>query len=146
MVLKRFTLILGIVFLAVGILGFVPAFVTYPLSGDPGLGVHTGHGRLFGLFPVNVLHNLIHLAFGVWALIASRDSAQSRLFCRSNAIIYAVLAIAGFVPGLNTLFGLVPLYGHDVWLHAVVALATGYFGWAWESDQIVINRQARSNI
>jgi hypothetical protein len=44
------------------------------------------------------------------------------------AIIYAVLAVMGIIPGLNTTFGLIPLYGHDIWLHAVIAIAAAYFG------------------
>ena len=35
----------------------------------------------------------------------------------------------GLIPGLNTVFGLIPLHGHDVWLHLILAAAAGYFGW-----------------
>jgi hypothetical protein len=40
-----------------------------------------------------------------------------------------VLMIAGFIPGLSTMFGLVPLFGNDIWLHAVLAGVAAYFGW-----------------
>jgi hypothetical protein len=40
--------------------------------------------------------------------------------------------VLGLVPGLNTVFGLVPIHGHDVWLHAGTALAAAYFGWRKE--------------
>lgn len=126
---RTFALILGLAFLAVGILGFVPRLVVMPPD-QPALRVEIAHGLLFGLFPVNAIHNAVHLLFGVWGVVVWRDFAASRTYSRSVAVIYAVLAVAGLIPGLNTLFGLVPLHGHDVWLHAVIALASAYFGFA----------------
>ena len=35
----------------------------------------------------------------------------------------------GLIPGLNTTFGLIPIFGNDVWLHALTALIAAYFGW-----------------
>lgn len=129
MSVRTFALVYGVVFLLVGIAGFVPALVTPPEAGAD-LAAHAGHGRLFGLFPVNIWHNLVHIAFGIWGLVAYRGFSAARLYARSVAIIYAVLAVMGLIPGLNTLFGLVPLYGHDVWLHVVLAAVAAYFGFA----------------
>lgn len=126
---RTFALILGLAFLAVGILGFVPRLVVMPPD-QPALRVEIAHGLLFGLFPVNAVHNAVHLLFGIWGVVVWRDFAASRTYSRSVAVIYAVLAVAGLVPGLNTLFGLVPLHGHDVWLHAVIAIVSAYFGFA----------------
>lgn len=126
---RYFALILGVVFLAAGILGFVPGLVTAP-EGQPGLLIEAGHGNLLGLFPVNVLHNLVHLLFGVWGVVVWRNFAASRVYSRSVAIIYAVLTVMGLIPGLQTVFGLVPVHGHDVWLHALIAIAAAYFGYA----------------
>ena len=50
------------------------------------------------------------------------------------AIIYGVLTIAGFVPGLSTLFGLAPLYGADIALHLGSAIIAAYFGWGIAVD------------
>jgi hypothetical protein len=44
------------------------------------------------------------------------------------ALIYALLTVLGLIPATNTAFGLVPIYGHDVWLHAVLAAGAGHFG------------------
>lgn len=126
---RTFALVLGLAFLAAGILGFVPRLVVMPPD-QPALKVEIAHGLLFGLFPVNAVHNAVHLLFGIWGVVVWRDFAASRTYARSVAVIYAVLAVAGLIPGLNTLFGLVPLHGHDVWLHAVIALASAYFGFA----------------
>lgn len=131
--IKRFTLILGSAFLAAGLLGFVPAFVDY--HGQTDVGFLT-HGLLLGLFPINGIHNLIHIGFGAWALLSYKDVARSRIFCRANAVIYGLLAIIGFIPNLNTVFGLVPIHGHDIWLHAGIALATAYYGFVWQRNLV----------
>src|SRR5690349_15288590 len=68
--LRRFALVFGIVFLAAGVAGFVPGLTH---SHDlPGVRVTAAAGLLMGLFPVNVLHNLVHVLFGVWGLASSR--------------------------------------------------------------------------
>lgn len=136
---RNFALVFGILFLIVGIAGFVPGLVTYPapLAGAPGAPdaapaadmLHT-HGYLLGLFPVNALHNLFHVVWGVFGLAAYRSLGGARVFARATAIVYGLLTVIGLIPGLNTLFGLLPLYGHDVWLHAVLALIAAYFGFA----------------
>lgn len=124
---RYFALVYGIVFLLVGIAGFVPAFVTPP----EGAAADTAaaHGRLFGLFPVNTLHNLVHIGFGIWGLIAYRAFGGARIYARSVAVIYGIFTIMGLIPGLNTVWGLVPLYSHDIWLHAVLAIVAAVFGW-----------------
>ena len=81
---------------------------------------------LLGLFPVNLLHNLVHLAFGVWGLAASRSYTASRGYHRAGAVIYLVLVVLAFFA--PTTFGLIPIGGNDIWLHAVLAAGLGYFG------------------
>jgi hypothetical protein len=126
---RTFALVLGIAFLAAGILGFVPRLVTMPAD-QPALRVEMAHGLLFGLFPVNALHNAVHLAFGIAGVVVWRDFAASRLYSRAVAIIYGVLTVLGLIPATSTLFGLVPLHGNDIWLHAIIAVAAAYFGFA----------------
>lgn len=122
---QRFALIWGIVFLLAAVAGAVPGLLG---PDDATLRVDALHGRLLGLFPVNVLHDLVHLVFGIWGLFASRSLPQAKLYARVTAIAYAVLVVAGFLPGLQTLFGLVPIHSHDIWLHLVLALPAAYFG------------------
>src|SRR5687768_6576215 len=114
--------IFGILFLAVAVLGFVPGMVQPPAPGDPALTVDSGHGRLLGLFPVNLLHNLVHLLFGLWGFFASRSLDGSRGYFKVIAVAYGLLTVLGLIPATNTTFGLVPIHGHDVWLHAAFAL------------------------
>ncbi|MAL99129.1 MAG: hypothetical protein CL583_11865 [Alteromonadaceae bacterium] len=124
---KKFALIFGIVYAVVGVLGFIPALVVAPeLSGD--LAVDAGHGWLLGIFPVNVVHNLVHLGIGIWGILAAKAFASSVFYAKANAVIFALLAILGIIPATDTLFGLVPLYGNDIWLHVLNAVVAGYFG------------------
>ena len=128
MKIRYFALAFGIVFLLVGIAGFIPALLTPP-EAPRDLAIEAGHGLLFGLFPVNVVHNLIHIAFGIWGLAAYRALSSARLYARAVAIIYALLAVMGFIPTLDVVFGLAPIHGHDIWLHVVLAAVAAYFGW-----------------
>lgn len=77
---------------------------------------------------MNVLYNLIYIAFGIWGVLASRGPRAARGYGRSVAVIYGLLTIMGLVPLTSTTFGLVPIYGNDIWLHAVLALVATYFG------------------
>lgn len=125
---RNVTLIYAVAFTAVGILGFVPTFLS-PAPEGPALAVTAYHGYLLGLFPVNVLHNIVHLLFGLWAFFAYFSGrAASRGYLKSVAVIYGVFTVMGLIPGLNTLFGLVPLHGNDIWLHAVLAIVAGWVG------------------
>jgi hypothetical protein len=122
-------MIFGVAFLAIGISGFIPGLSTPPHPGHPELVVDTGYRQALGLFPVNVLHNIVHILFGIWGLLSSKSIGAAKGYARSVAIIYGVLTIAGMIEGLNTMFGLVPLFGNDIWLHFLLAAIAAYFGW-----------------
>jgi hypothetical protein len=116
---QRAAQIFGVAFLLVAIAGF---FVTgMSMEADP---EHAP--RLLGLFPVNVLHNVVHLLFGVWGLVASRTFEGSRTYGRVGGVMYLALAALGLV--VPDMFGLVPIGDHDVWLHAVLGIALAAVG------------------
>lgn len=120
---KKLAGLFGIVFLLIAALGFV-APGGMGMESDPARAPH-----VLGLFPVNLVHNVVHLLFGLWGLAASRSWSGARTYGRAGAAIYVVLAIVGFLSPSG--FGLVPLGGHDVWLHAVLAAglaAIGFLG------------------
>ena len=129
MTARTFALVIGIAYIAAGVLGFIPALLSAPPADAPHVGITAFYGYLLGLFPVNVLHNLVHLAIGAWGIAAGRSVTGARTYAKSLAIIYGVLAILGLFPNANTLFGLVPIHSHDIWLHAVTAVISAYFGW-----------------
>jgi hypothetical protein len=124
-----FALIFGIAYLGAGVLGLIPAALMPPPAEAPPTHVTLLYGYLLGLFPVNVLHSAVHLAIGAWGLTAWRGAASPTVFARSLALFYGALALMGIIPGMSTLFGMLPLHGHDVWLHAGTALIAAYFGW-----------------
>ena len=137
--IRTFALIFGIVYVLVGILGFVPGLTSHHAD-MPAITIDSFYGKILGLFPVNALHNIVHLAIGTWGILASRSVSGARFFGKGLAVFYGLLAILGLLPVTNTLFGLVPIYGHDVWLHALSALVAAYFGFvARESDGLPAN-------
>lgn len=127
---RTFAMIFGVAFTLIGLAGFFPGLTSMPPHSHPDVTLDSFYGHVLGLFPVNLLHNVVHLAFGLWGLLASRSLGASKSYGKGVAIIYAVLTVAGLIPGLNTMGGLVPLFGNDVWLHALLAGVAAYFGFA----------------
>ena len=130
MATRYFALIWGIVFLAITASGFIPgAWVPAPAH-YPHIAVDSMYGSALGTFPVNILHNIIHLAFGVWGLLAYRGYDSAKTYAKVVAIAYAMFAVMGLIPEqtINTTFGLVPLFGNDIWLHVLLAVPAAYFG------------------
>jgi hypothetical protein len=134
--LRTMARVFGAVFLLVGILGFVPGITHH--HDDPHVTLKTSEGMLLGLFHVNVLHNLVHILFGVWGLAAGGSLGASRGYFRGVGIIYAALAVLGLISAGNTnrTFGFIPIEGHDVWLHAVLAIAGLYLGFAAKATDV----------
>ena len=130
-----FALFIGVAYLAGGIIGMVPDALKPPPPEAPPTTFTVLYGYLLGLFPVNVLHSAVHLVIGVLGLVAWRADhiyhrlTSPRTYARALAVFFGALAVLGLIPGLNTLFGLLPLHGHDVWLHLVTAALAAYFGW-----------------
>ena len=132
--IRKFALIFGVIYVLVGILGFIPGANDQMHTDMPAMAVDSFYGRLMGLFPVNLMHNIVHIAVGAWGIFSSGSVAASRLFGKGLAILYGLLTILGLIPATQTLFGLAPIFGHDVWLHALSALVAGYFGFIARDD------------
>lgn len=108
-------LIVGIVFLLVGLMGFIPGLTTnYDQMQFAG---HHSEAHLFGLFQVSILHNLVHLAFGVAGVAMARTAAAARLFLIVGGAIYLVLWLYGLVIDYDSAANFVPLNDADNWLH-----------------------------
>ncbi len=128
---QKFALIIGIAYLALGIIGFIPGIVSQSGAMPPSienLGVVSGFGYLMGLFPVNTPLNIIHIVTGLLGIVTSIALDGSRLFSGQLGLYYTALAILGLVPITNTFFGLFPLYGADVFLHGLTGALGIYFG------------------
>ncbi|MCU0568868.1 MAG: DUF4383 domain-containing protein [Oculatellaceae cyanobacterium Prado106] len=131
---RTFALVTGLIFLIVGIAGFMPSLTSFPMAAPttftdaPNLVSDYGYGHVFGLFPTNFLHNAVHIVVGLLGLAAATSYGGSLYFNRAFAISYAPIAIMGLIPGLNTFFGLMPLYGNNVWFNALMGILAAYFG------------------
>ena len=111
---QRVAQVFGYVFLLIGILGFIVTGTSMDANMDTA-------PRLLGLFPVNALHNVVHLLFGAWGVAAARTFSAAKTYGTVGGAIYLVLAVLGFIA--PTTFGLIPIGGHDIWLHAVLGIA-----------------------
>jgi hypothetical protein len=114
---KKFALILGAIFTLVGILGFVP-------------GITDDSGMLLGLFHVDTVHNLVHLVTGLLGLwLGSSSASGSKSWLQIFGVVYALVAILGFVYGDGKILGFLVNNTNDTWLHLVLAavlLALGF--------------------
>ncbi len=103
------------VFLLVGILGFVPG-VTTNYDELTFAGHHSG-AQLLGIFGVSVLHNLVHLAFGVAGLLLARSWTGARAYLLGGGVIYLLLTVYGLLVDRHDEANFVPLDKADNWLH-----------------------------
>ncbi|QOC95203.1 DUF4383 domain-containing protein [Micromonospora craniellae] len=113
-------LVVAVVFLLVGVLGFVPGITTN--YGELSFAGHHSEARLLGIFQVSVLHNLVHLAFGVVGLALARSLGGARLFLIGGGAVYLVLWIYGLVVVDRGAANFIPVNGADNWLHLGLAL------------------------
>jgi hypothetical protein len=112
---KGAAILFGIVFLAVGILGFVPAV--------------TSNEMLLGIFHVNTAHNFVHIASGVVFLLCGMAGAgASRTFFKIFGLVYALVAVLGFIKGDGLLLGMISNNVADTWLHVGLAAAMLFLG------------------
>ena len=125
---QKASLIAGIVFLVVGIAGFIPGLTTD--YGDLRFAGNDSMAMLLGIFQVSVLHNIVHLLYGVAGLAFAASRLGSRDYLVIGGIVYAVLWVYGLFFGGDHPADFVPLNSADNWLNlilAVVMIALGIF-------------------
>ncbi|MBC1224013.1 DUF4383 domain-containing protein [Nostoc sp. UCD121] len=134
MIERYIALAIGISYLLLGLAGFVPALVSLPGTSesfvplDESAGAYSaGFGYIFGAIPTNFLHNIVRCAVGLLGITSYNNTTTARLFNRGFAVSYALLAIIGLLPLGKTFFGLMPLFGANVLLNALAAIAAGYY-------------------
>lgn len=117
-------MVVGAVFILVGVLGFIPGITTN--FGDMTFVGQESDAKLLGLFQVSVVHNLVHLLYGVAGILAAKAAATSRTYLIGGGIIYLVLWIYGLVTSDESSANFVPLNNADDWLH--LGLGIGMIG------------------
>jgi hypothetical protein len=110
----------AVVFLLVGVLGFVPGATT-DYDGMTFAG-HESTAMLLGVFHVSVLHNIVHLLFGVVGILMARTVAGATGFLVGGGVVYAVLWLYGVLIDHDSAANFVPVNGADNWLHLVLAV------------------------
>ncbi len=127
--LRTLALVVGAVFLLVGVLGFIPGITTdYDTMKFAG---HESEAKLLGVFQISVLHNIVHLLFGVAGIAMSRRADSAFAFLVGGGAIYVVLWIYGLLVDKNHDANFVPLNNADDWLHLVLGagmIAAGFVG------------------
>jgi hypothetical protein len=120
-------LVVGAMFLTVGVLGFIPGptigYDTMEFAG------HHSEARLFGLFTVSVLHNIVHLLFGVAGIVMARRVTTARAFLLGGAMIYLALWLYGVVITEDSAANFVPVNRADDFLHLALAALMAVLAW-----------------
>ena len=146
---KKCALALGLIFTFLGVAGLIPSLVSLPsaaLSNSAPISADQipattganyaaaylrGFGYVFGLFPTNLLHNIAHLAVGLFGLYSATGDRGAFNYNRFFAISYLVLGVMGLIPAANHLFGLMPIFGNNVWLNLVTGAIAAYYAFIW---------------
>lgn len=118
--IRTAALVVGVVFLLVGVLGFVPGITNH--YSDMSFAGHNSTSKLLGIFQVSVLHNFVHLLFGIVGVAAARHSSSARSYLIVGGVIYLVLWIYGLVIDKSSGANFVPVNNADNWLHFVLGV------------------------
>ncbi len=111
-------IVIGIVFVLIGLLGFF-------------------NNPVLGLFLVNPAHNIVHIVSGVVLLAGAYSSLGSSTALKIVGVVYAIIAILGFfmVGADGMLFGFIAMNTADQWLHVVLAVVILVAGFALPDDE-----------
>jgi len=120
--------LLGIVFILVGVLGFIPGITTH--YGDLSFAGHDSGAKLLGIFQVSILHNIVHILFGALGLVLAKTAEGARTYLIGGGIVYLALWIYGLVIDKDGSANFVPLNTADDWLHLVLGVTMVGLGFA----------------
>jgi 4-hydroxybenzoate polyprenyltransferase len=118
--LQKAALAVAAVFALVGIAGFIPGLTTnYDTMTFAG---HESQAMLLGVFAVSILHNLVHLAFGVAGFLMARTVNGAYWYLVGGGVVYLLLWLYGLVIDHDSSANFVPLNNADNWLHLLLGV------------------------
>ena len=118
--IQSVAMLVGLVFLLVGILGFIPGITSN--YDDLKFAGHDSDAQLLGIFDTSILHNIVHLLFGVAGLAMARTVALARNYLVFGGAIYLVLFLYGLLVGQDSAANFVPVNTADDILHLVLGI------------------------
>ncbi len=127
--LQQVAMLFGAVFLAVGILGFIPGITTD--YGDMAFAGDESEAKLLGIFQVSILHNIVHLLFGIAGLALARTWDGARMFMIGGGVVYLLLWILGLAGAADW----VPTNTADDWLHLVLGVSMILLGFVFGREE-----------
>ena len=93
--IQSVALLVGVVFLVVGILGFIPGITSnYDELKFAG---HNSDAQLLGIFDTSILHNIVHLLYGLAGIALARTIDGARTFLVGGGLVYLVLFVYGAI-------------------------------------------------
>jgi len=113
-------MVVGIVFLVIGLAGFIPGITTH--YGSLTFAGHDSGAKLFGVFQISVLHNIVHLLFGVAGIAMARAYDTARLYLIGGGAIYLVLWLYGLIVSDHSAANFIPVNTADDWLHFLLGV------------------------
>jgi hypothetical protein len=134
-----FSFFIGAIFLGLGICGFIPHLLTRaPSRLDWGhMVLSSGYGFEFGFLPTNLLHNLLYLVIGAAGILAVVSLKTAQGYNRALSVVAILMVFAGFAPwGIESLWGILPLFGWNILWHVVVAVLAWYFGFIYDPNDV----------
>ena len=126
--LQKAARIVGIVFLLVGVLGFIPG-ITQNYS-DMTFAGNSSDAELFGVFQVSILHNIVHLLFGIAGIALSRTWEGSRNFLIGGGAFYLLLGIYDAIVKQESDANWLPTNNGDTYLHLALGVGMLALGFA----------------
>ena|SRR5438105_9998425 len=135
---QTFAGLVGIVFLLVGIAGFIPGITTH-LYGGLHFAGHNSHAQILHHFQTSWLHNIVHLAFGVVGVAMASTWAGARTYLIGGGVIYSALWLYGIIVDKGSSANFVPVDRADNWLH--LALGVGMIGLGYATTRAAVPRE-----
>jgi len=138
--IQSVALLVGVVFLVVGTLGFIPGITSnYDELKFAG---HNSDAQLLGIFDTSILHNIVHLLYGLAGIALARTIDGARTFLVGGGLVYLVLFVYGAIWHSEAGSNWIPVNWADNVLHLVLGIGMVALGVVLAKDVVRRDRPA----